>query len=347
MRFLDEVKISIRSGNGGNGIVSFRREKNIPKGGPDGGDGGKGGDVVAECVQGLNTLVDYRFRKHVRAQHGRHGMGGQRSGMDGKEARLLLPAGTQIFLDDGAICLADLTEIGQKVRLLQGGAGGKGNAHFKTSVTRAPRRASEGEEGEEREVVLRLKLIADAALAGLPNAGKSTLLGALSAAKPKIASYPFTTIHPQLGFVRHGSREYVLADIPGLIEGAHEGRGLGDRFLNHMERSRCLVHVVSCETRDPFRDWQVIREEMRAHNPLLLEKRELIILSKSDLCGKSDMEAMKKTLEEKTGAPVHAVSAHRRRGLALMRALIAQSLGEEKEDTARVQKAWDPTGAKS
>src|SRR5499427_8512665 len=249
MKFLDQAKVYIRSGNGGAGCVSFRREKFIEFGGPDGGDGGRGGDVIAQCVDGLNTLIDYRYQQHFKAKTGGHGMGKNRSGAAGADIVLKVPKGTQIFDEDNETLLADLTEIGDRAILAKGGNGGFGNAHFKTSTNRAPRRANPGLAGEERTIWLRLKLIADAGLVGLPNAGKSTFLASVSAAKPKIADYPFTTLHPHLGVVSVDDREFVLADIPGLIAGAHEGAGLGDRFLGHVERCRVLLHLVdgTCE----------------------------------------------------------------------------------------------------
>ena len=244
MKFLDQAKIYVRSGNGGAGSASFRREKFIEFGGPDGGDGGKGGDVILECVDGLNTLIDYRYAQHFKAETGHHGMGSQRTGGAGKDVVLRLPRGTQVFAEDNETLLVDLTELGQRVVLAKGGDGGYGNLHYKSSTNRAPRRADKGWPGEERSVWLRLKLIADIGLVGLPNAGKSTFLAATSNARPKIAGYPFTTLHPGLGVVKAGDREFVMADIPGLIEGAHEGAGLGTRFLGHVERCRALLHLV-------------------------------------------------------------------------------------------------------
>jgi GTPase len=244
MKFLDQAKIYIRSGDGGAGCVSFRREKFIEFGGPDGGNGGRGGDVVAECVDGLNTLIDYRYQQHFKGRTGGHGMGKNRSGAAGSSVVLKVPKGTQIFDADNETFLVDLTELGERAVLAKGGNGGFGNAHFKSSTNRAPRRANPGLPGEERTIWLRLKLIADAGLVGLPNAGKSTFLAAVSAARPKIADYPFTTLHPQLGVVAIDGREFVLADIPGLVAGAHEGAGLGDRFLGHVERCRVLLHLI-------------------------------------------------------------------------------------------------------
>jgi GTP-binding protein len=249
MKFLDEAKVYIRSGDGGNGCVSFRREKFIEFGGPNGGDGGKGGNVIAVAVDGLNTLIDYRFQQHFNAKNGRGGMGKDRHGASGADMIMKVPSGTQIYEEDGETLLADLAEVGQQVVLAHGGNGGFGNARFKTSTNRAPRNANPGQPGEERTIRLRLKLIADGGIVGLPNAGKSTFLAAVSAARPKIADYPFTTLHPQLGVVESEGRGFVLDDIPGLIEGAHDGAGLGDRFLGHIERCRVLLHLVdgTCE----------------------------------------------------------------------------------------------------
>jgi GTP-binding protein len=282
MKFLDEAKIYIRSGNGGAGCVSFRREKFIEFGGPDGGDGGKGGDVWVECVDGLNTLIDYRYQQHFKARSGTHGMGKNRAGAKGPDVVLKVPKGTQIFEDDGETLIADLTELGQRVRLAKGGNGGFGNLHFTTSTNRAPRHANPGQEGEERWIWLKLKLIADAGLVGLPNAGKSTFLATVTAAKPKIADYPFTTLIPGLGVVRVDAREFVLADIPGLIEGAHEGLGLGDRFLSHVERCRVLLHLVDGTSEHAGKTYKVIRKELEAYGHDLGEKPEVVALTKVD-----------------------------------------------------------------
>ena len=251
MKFLDQARVFIRSGSGGNGCVSFRREKYVEFGGPDGGDGGRGGDVIAECVANLNTLIDFRYQQHYKAKNGHHGSGRNRAGGKGDDAILKVPPGTQIFAEDNETLLGDLTEPGVQMVIAQGGNGGFGNAHFKSSTNQAPRRANPGEPGIETEIWLRLKLIADAGLVGLPNAGKSTFLAAVSAAKPKIADYPFTTLHPNLGVVRTGDIDFVLADIPGLIEGAHEGAGIGDRFLGHVERCRVILHLVDGTQDDP------------------------------------------------------------------------------------------------
>jgi GTP-binding protein len=282
MKFLDEAKVYIQSGAGGNGCVSFRREKFIEFGGPNGGDGGKGGDVVAEAVNGLNTLIDYRYRQHFKAKPGQHGMGKDRHGANGADKVLRVPIGTQIFEEDGQTLLADLTALGQRVVLARGGNGGFGNAHFKTSTNRAPRHANPGQPAEERTIRLRLKLIADAGLIGLPNAGKSTFLATVSAAKPKIADYPFTTLHPQLGVVGIDGREFVLADLPGLIEGAHEGAGLGDRFLGHAERCRVLLHLVDGTGEHAGEAYKLIRAELDAYGHGLADKPEIVALSKAD-----------------------------------------------------------------
>jgi GTP-binding protein len=282
MKFLDQAKIYIKAGDGGGGAVSFRREKFIEFGGPDGGDGGRGGNVVAECADGLNTLIDYRYQQHFKARTGGHGMGRDRAGANSPDVVLKVPQGTQIFAEDGETLIADLTEIGQRVILARGGNGGFGNAYFKSSTNQAPRRANPGLPGEEKTIWLRLKLIADAGLVGLPNAGKSTFLATVTAARPKIAAYPFTTLHPGLGVVRTDGREFVLADIPGLIEGAHEGHGLGDRFLGHVERCRVLLHLVDGTGEDAGQAYETIRREIEAYGHGLAEKPELVALSKVD-----------------------------------------------------------------
>jgi GTPase len=283
MKFLDRTKIYVRSGDGGAGCVSFRREKFIPFGGPDGGDGGRGGDVWVEAREGLNTLIDYRFQQHFKAKTGTHGMGRNRSGASGEDILLLVPVGTQILEEDEETLIADLDEEGLRVCLARGGNGGFGNAHFKGPVNQAPKHANPGLEGEERTVILRLKLIADAGLIGLPNAGKSTFLRAVSAATPKVASYPFTTLHPHLGVVDLGpTRRFVIADIPGLIEGAADGAGLGHRFLGHVERCKALIHLVDATSEDVVGDWKTVRRELKAYDPELVEKDEILCLNKVD-----------------------------------------------------------------
>jgi GTPase len=293
VKFLDQAKIYIRSGDGGAGAVSFRREKFIEFGGPDGGNGGRGGDVHAEAVEGLNTLIDYRYRQHFKAKTGGHGMGRERAGAAGQGVVLRVPAGTQIYEEDNETMIADLARIGDRVLLARGGNGGFGNAHFKSSTNRAPRRANPGEPGEERWIWLRLKLIADVGLVGLPNAGKSTLLAAVSAAKPKIADYPFTTLTPGLGVVDVAGSSFVMADIPGLIEGAHEGAGLGTRFLGHIERCAVLFHLVDASGEDPAAAYRTVRRELKAYGAGLETKPELVALNKADLLSP---EAMTETV---------------------------------------------------
>jgi len=301
MKFLDQAKIYVRSGDGGAGCVSFRREKYVEFGGPDGGDGGQGGDVWAEAVEGLNTLIDYRYQQHFKAGRGIHGMGRNRTGASADDLVLKMPVGTQIFEEDGETLIADFTQVGQRVRLARGGNGGFGNARFKSSTNQAPRHANPGEEGEERWVRLRLKLIADAGLIGLPNAGKSTFLAAVSAAKPKIADYPFTTLNPQLGVVRSGQVEFVLADIPGLIEGAHEGVGLGDRFLGHVERCAVLLHLIDITQDDIAGAYRTIRGELDAYGHGLGEKPEIVALNKCDALPQGEARAQADAFEETTG----------------------------------------------
>jgi GTP-binding protein len=310
MKFLDQVKVYIASGHGGPGCVSFRREKYVEFGGPDGGDGGKGGDVWAEAVDGLNTLIDYRYQQHFKAQRGINGAGANRTGPDGEDVILKVPVGTQILDENNEEVLADLTEEGMKVLLARGGRGGKGNAHFKTSRQQAPRHAQPGEDGEERWLWLRLKLIADAGLIGLPNAGKSTFLAACSRANPKIAAYPFTTLHPNLGVVDTGEgKRFVLADIPGLIEGAHEGAGIGDRFLGHIERCATLVHLVDAGGEDPVAAYDVVRGELEAYGAGLTDKSEILVLSKMETVPPERIEALKAELADRYEGDIAVVSA--------------------------------------
>jgi len=344
MKFLDQAKVYIRSGDGGAGSVSFRREKFIEFGGPDGGDGGRGGDVWAEAVDGLNTLIDYRYQQHFKAQTGTHGMGRNRTGAKGADVTLKVPAGTQIFEEDNETLICDLTEVGQRFLLAKGGNGGFGNQHFKTSTNQAPRRANPGLPGDERNIWLRLKLIADAGLVGLPNAGKSTFLAAVTAAKPKIADYPFTTLHPGLGVARIDSREFVLADIPGLIEGAHEGVGIGDRFLGHVERTRVLLHLVSAVAENPGKAYKTVRAELEAYGNGLAEKPEIVALSQADTL---EPEARKKklaALKRAAGRTPLVLSAVTHEGVeAALRALAAE-IGETRLREARTEA--DPRWAK-
>jgi GTP-binding protein len=344
MKFLDEAKVYIQSGAGGNGCVSFRREKFIEFGGPNGGDGGRGGDVMAEAVNGLNTLIDYRYQQHFKAQRGGNGMGQDRHGANGRDVVLKVPVGTQIYEEDGETLLADLTEIGQRVVLLRGGNGGFGNAHFKSSTNRAPRHANPGQPNEERTIRLRLKLIADAGVVGLPNAGKSTFLAAVSAAKPKIADYPFTTLHPQLGVVRIDGREFVLADIPGLIEGAHEGAGIGDRFLGHVERCRVLLHLVDGTGEHAGRDYKTVRGELDAYGHGLAEKPEIVALSKADALDSETLKKQKERLRRAAKRTPLVVSAASGQGVTeALRALYTEIGAIREEETEEApQPAWQP-----
>lgn len=328
MKFLDLAKVHIRSGGGGAGCASFRREKYIEFGGPDGGDGGKGGSVWAEAVDGLNTLIDFRYQQHFFARTGQHGMGSQRTGKDGDDMVLKLPVGTEILDEDQETLIADLTEVGQRVLLARGGNGGWGNLHFKSSTNRAPKRANPGQEGVERAIWLRLKLIADAGLLGLPNAGKSTCLAAVSNAKPKIADYPFTTLVPNLGVVGIDGREFVIADIPGLIEGASEGRGLGDRFLGHVERCSVLLHLIDATSETVVEDWQTILKELAACSPALFDKPRVTVLNKIDALDSGTLVERRAALEAASGARVHEMSGVTKSGVnAVLRALWAGIVG--------------------
>ena len=308
MKFLDEAKIHVKAGDGGAGVVAFRREKFIEFGGPDGGDGGRGGSVVLHAVPNLNTLIDFRYRQHFKAERGGHGMGQNRSGAAGQDLLIKVPVGTQILAEDKETLLADLTVADQRVVIARGGDGGFGNAHYKSSTNRAPRRAGRGWPGEERWLWLRLKLIADVALVGLPNAGKSTFLAAVSRARPKIADYPFTTLTPQLGVVGVDEEEFVIADLPGLIEGAHEGAGLGTRFLGHMERCAVLLHLIDGTAEDVAGAYRTIRAELAAYGHGLTEKPEIVGLNKSDAIAGEDIPAKTAALAQATHAPVLALS---------------------------------------
>jgi GTP-binding protein len=344
MKFLDEAKVYIRSGDGGNGCVSFRREKFIEFGGPNGGDGGRGGDVIVEAVNGLNTLIDYRYQQHFKAKNGGGGMGKDRHGANGADMVMKVPAGTQIFEEDGETLLADLTEVGQAFRLAKGGNGGFGNAHFKSSTNQAPRHANPGLPGEELTIRLRLKLIADAGIVGLPNAGKSTFLASVSAAKPKIADYPFTTLHPQLGVVRIDNREFVLADLPGLIEDAHEGVGLGDRFLGHVERCRVLLHLVDGTGEHAGKDYKIVRHELESYGHGLIDKPEIVALNKADALSPEQLKeqfARLKRAAKKTPLVLSGVS---RQGVEdVLRALV-KVIAREKDAGGEeaATEAWHP-----
>ncbi|HEY8381647.1 MAG TPA: GTPase ObgE [Microvirga sp.] len=344
MKFLDQAKIFIASGGGGAGCVAFRREKFIEFGGPNGGDGGRGGDVWVECVEGLNTLIDYRYQQHFRAQRGEHGMGSNRTGANGKDVVLKVPVGTEILAEDGETLIADMTEVGQRVMLAKGGNGGFGNAHFTTSTNRAPRRANPGLEGEERWLWLRLKLIADAGLVGLPNAGKSTFLATVTAAKPKIADYPFTTLHPGLGVVRSDNREFVLADIPGLIEGASEGAGLGDRFLGHIERCRVLLHLVEGTSEHAGRAYKVVRGELEAYGHGLTDKPEIVALSKADALDEDTLKEQLARLKRAAKTKPYVLSSASGQGVQeVLRALRAHIDGAKAEEApAEAEGEWHP-----
>jgi len=348
MKFLDTARVYVRSGDGGAGCVSFRREKFIEFGGPDGGDGGRGGDVVVECADGLNTLIDFRYQQHFKAKTGIHGMGKNRAGGRGADAVLKAPVGTQVFDEESGAMLADLTHAGERVVVANGGNGGFGNAHFATSTNRAPRRANPGQQGIERTLVLRLKLIADAGLVGLPNAGKSTFLAAVSGAKPKIADYPFTTLHPGLGVVRIDEREFVLADIPGLIEGAHEGYGLGDRFLGHVERCGALIHLVDSTNANAGADYRTVRRELAAYGQGLDQKAEIVTLSKVDAIDEQTLlkqvERLKRAMRsfgpplgegEKRAKPLLLSTATHRGVTDVLRATIAAIEARRVRETAQ------------
>ncbi|WP_424977582.1 GTPase ObgE [Leisingera sp. S232] len=322
MKFLDLAKVYIRSGAGGNGCVSFRREKYIEYGGPDGGDGGKGGSVWAEVTDGLNTLIDFRYQQHFFAKNGQSGMGRQRTGKDGDDIILRVPVGTEILDEDQETVLADLTVPGERVLLAKGGNGGFGNLHFKSATNQAPRRANPGQEGVDRTIWLRLKLIADAGLLGLPNAGKSTFLSATSNARPKIADYPFTTLHPNLGVVGIDNTEFVVADIPGLIEGAHEGKGIGDRFLGHVERCAVLLHLIDGTSETVVEDYETIIGELEAYGGVLATKTRITVLNKVDAIDPEELDEKRAALEASVGGPVHLMSGVSRQGLnEILRAL--------------------------
>jgi GTP-binding protein len=342
MKFLDEAKVYVQSGAGGNGCVSFRREKNVAFGGPNGGDGGRGGAVILECVGGLNTLIDYRYQQHFKAKRGQDGQGADRSGAAGSDVVLKLPVGTQVLAEDKETVIADLTAEGQRVVIARGGDGGRGNAQFKTSTNQAPRRADPGWPGEEAALWLRLKLIADAGLVGLPNAGKSTFLAAVTRATPKIADYPFTTLHPVLGVVAADGNEFVMADIPGLIEGAHEGKGLGDRFLGHVERCRVLLHLIDGTAGlDAAVDaYKTVRGELTAYGGGLADKPEVVALNKIDALRDEDIAEMRAALSKIAGQDVLAISGVA--GLGVHDALRALRKYIVEAGTTDTGVSWDP-----
>jgi GTPase len=344
MKFLDQAKVYIRSGDGGNGCVAFRREKFIEFGGPSGGDGGRGGDVVVTAVDGLNTLIDYRYQQHFKAQRGGNGMGKDRAGANAADVVLKVPAGTQIYDADGETLIADLVAVGDEAVLAHGGNGGFGNAHFKSSTNRAPRHANPGQAGEERWLWLRLKLIADAGLVGLPNAGKSTFLAAVTAAKPKIADYPFTTLNPQLGVVRSDTREFVLADIPGLIAGAHEGAGLGDRFLGHVERCRVLLHLVDGLSEHAGKAYATVRGEIEAYGHGLADKPEIVALTKADALAPEQLKQQAARLKSAAKSAPLVISAVAGTGVpeALRRLLGVIDTAKSAAASEQPAPAWQP-----
>ncbi|MEM9331026.1 MAG: GTPase ObgE [Pseudomonadota bacterium] len=342
MKFLDQARVFIRSGDGGAGSVSFRREKYIAMGGPDGGDGGKGGDVWIEAVDGLNTLIDYRFKQHFKAKTGMHGMGRNRNGAMGDDVILKVPVGTQVFEEDNETLIVDLDALGERYLVAKGGNGGFGNAHFKSSTNQAPRHANPGLEGKEKWIWLRLKLIADAGLVGLPNAGKSTFLASVTAAKPKIADYPFTTLHPNLGVANIDGREFVIADIPGLIEGAHQGVGIGDRFLGHVERTRVLLHLVSANEDNVAESYAIIRGELEAYGAGLTEKQEIVALSQVDSLLPEDRKQKLNQLQEACGRDVIELSSVSREGIEkTLRAMISTI---EEDKRAEIEPAEKQAG---
>lgn len=345
MKFLDLAKVMVRSGAGGNGCVSFRREAFVEYGGPDGGDGGRGGNVVVEAVDGLNTLIDFRYQQHFFAENGRPGRGRQQSGKDGDDIVLRVPVGTEILEEDQETVIADITEVGQRVILAEGGNGGFGNLHFKSSTNQAPRRANSGQPEVERTIWLRLKLIADVGLLGLPNAGKSTFLAATSNARPKIADYPFTTLHPNLGVVGVDGAEFVVADIPGLIAGAHEGRGIGDRFLGHVERCAVLLHLVDGTSDDVIRDHDIIIHELEEYGGDLALKPRITALNKIDALDLVEQAEKHAALARHIGGPVLQMSGVSRDGLTeVLRALRAQIIARNTAETDRLEEAekWSP-----
>lgn len=344
MKFLDLCKVYVRSGGGGGGCVSFRREKFLEYGGPDGGDGGCGGSVWAEAVEGLNTLIDFRYAPHFFAKSGIPGMGSQRTGANGEDIILKVPVGTEILDEDQETVITDLTEVGQRVQLARGGNGGFGNLHFKSATNQAPRRSNPGQEGVERTLWLRLKLIADVGLLGLPNAGKSTFLAATSNARPKIADYPFTTLHPNLGVVGVDGREFVVADIPGLIEGASEGRGLGDMFLGHVERCAVLLHLIDGTSETVAEDYQTIIAELEAYGGKLAAKQRVTILNKVDALDDDQRAYARAALEDASGGPVMLMSGVAREGVTEVLRKLRDEIDADRlrEQPAQEEEAWRP-----
>ncbi|PIR37363.1 MAG: GTPase ObgE [Alphaproteobacteria bacterium CG11_big_fil_rev_8_21_14_0_20_39_49] len=336
MQFIDEAKINIKSGAGGDGCLSFRREANLPKGGPDGGDGGRGGSVIAVCVEGLNTLIDFRYAQHFKAKKGEGGKGANCHGKSADDLIIKLPLGTQVIADGTDLVLADMTKVGQEVLLAKGGNGGLGNSNFKSSTNQAPRKTTKGKEGEELNVWLKLKLISDAGLVGLPNAGKSTFLSVVSRAKPKIADYPFTTLKPQLGVVYIDEKEFVMADIPGLIEGAHEGVGLGIRFLKHVERCGVILHLIDGTHEDVSGAYITIRNELEKYSENLAKKHEVVALNKADALSDGEIEEKKSQLEKTSGKKVMIISAIAKKGVDnVLRVLLSEIEDFRKKETLK------------
>lgn len=342
MQFLDEVRIHLKAGDGGGGCVSFRREKFEPMGGPNGGDGGHGGSIKLLAVENLNTLIDYRYQQHFKAENGQGGRGQNCSGAAGKDLILKVPTGTQVLAYDNHTVIADLVEEGDELVIAHGGKGGVGNARFKSSINRSPKFAIAGEQGEALDIWLRLKLISDAGIIGLPNAGKSTFLSVISSAKPKIADYPFTTLKPQLGVVKIDDVEFVVADIPGIIEGASEGVGLGIRFLKHIERCSVLLHLIDASAEKPYHDYQVVHNEMEEYSEFLVDKPEIIILSKADLFSTKDLEKKVKKLSKETGKEVYVISSASGDGIKDLLRKVYQTIASYKEEKVKVKKPFSP-----
>ena len=339
MKFLDQAKIHIQSGNGGNGCVSFRREKFVEFGGPNGGNGGKGGDIIIKCVDELNTLIDYRYRQHFKAKNGSPGMGSDKTGRSGEDTIIEVPRGTLILEEDNEEVIADVVNKDQSLTILKGGNGGFGNAHFKSSENQTPRTANDGENGQEKWIWLRLKLIADIGLIGLPNAGKSTLISTVSEAKPKIADYPFTTLNPVLGIAKYNDNELVFADIPGLIEGAHEGKGLGDRFLGHIERCNLLLHLIDANDTDVINSWKTVRNEISAYSKELDEKKEIIVLSKSDSINEEKLDEKLIILKDYTNKDVFKMSSVTGKGITSILRILHDNISKTEDDDI---KGWQP-----
>lgn len=347
MKFLDLAKIYVKAGNGGNGSLSFRREKYIERGGPDGGDGGNGGDVYVECVANLNTLIDYRYQQHFKAENGRGGMGKNRAGANGDDCIIKVPPGTEILAEDQETVIGEVLEPGERVLIARGGNGGFGNARFKSSTNQAPRQANPGQPGEELTIWLRLKLIADVGVIGLPNAGKSTFLAAVSAAKPKIAGYPFTTLHPNLGVVTYADRSFVAADIPGLIEGANEGKGIGTRFLGHIERTKVLLHLIDVTSENIAQDYKIVRDELAAYSADLVALPEVIVLSKIDAVDDETIATQSEALNAVANQSPLTLSAVSGYGVddvkqALIRSLDAQRAREAETEDNHTPAPWRP-----